>query len=287
MLNVLITGGNGQLATCIKKVWETTGEEQLHFVDRVSIRGYEESAVAQYIANNHITHIVHTSAYTAVDRAEDEPKLAEEVNVNQTATIARVAKAAGIPIIHISTDFVYGETDVEQPRSETEEVHPTSVYGRTKLESEQAVLQSGADYLILRTSWLYSKEGNNFFNTMTRLFSEGKDLKVVDDQRGTPTSAYSLARFIRDYLRSENHFGLHNAIVNFSNDGETTWFGFASKIKEIQNLPGTITPCTSAEYPQKAKRPAYSVMDLSKLKATGWKVESWEDSLWSMVSGER
>lgn len=279
-MNVLITGGKGQLASCIKQVWEPLNNERLEFIDSSYLNVCKAESWEKVLRGRKIDTIIHTSAYTAVDKAEDEPELAEKINVTQVEALVKAAKEVGARIVYISTDFVYGETEERIPRSEDEKVNPESVYGKTKLLGEEVVRKSGLSHLIIRTSWLYSNIGHNFLNTMIRLLGEGRDLKVVNDQQGTPTSAYSLGRFIRDYLRSSYRLGLpEQTTLNFSNEGATTWFGFASEIKRVHNLPGSVSPCTSEEYPQKAKRPAYSVMDLDKLWGTGWENRTWEEEL--------
>ncbi|NVK04829.1 MAG: dTDP-4-dehydrorhamnose reductase [Flavobacteriia bacterium] len=283
-MNVLVTGGNGQLATCIKETWKPLENERLEFIASRDMNIYKVESWEKLLKGRMIDTIIHTSAYTAVDKAEDEPELAEKVNVTQVKALVKAAKTVGARIVYISTDFVYGATSEEVPRSESEQVSPESVYGRTKFQGEEVVRQSGLSHLIIRTSWLYSNIGNNFLNTMMRLLGEGRDLKVVNDQRGTPTSAYSLAHFVRDYLRSDYRLGLMDKeTINFSNRGATTWYEFATAIKRIANLPGSVSPCTSEEYPQKAKRPYYSVMDLTKLEATGWENAAWEEELRMVV----
>lgn len=284
MISVLVTGGKGQLASCIRKRWIEKEGESLFFRSSSDIDLYQVDEVTEFLKDHKITHVVHTSAYTAVDNAEDESELAKKVNVDQTRSIAEACANVGVFLVHISTDFVYGGGG-DTPKK-IEDANPESVYGNTKLESEVVVRESGVKHLTLRTSWLYSDIGHNFYNTMNRLLGEGRDLKVVDDQRGTPTSAYYLATFIRDFIRSEDHLGLTDqTTMNFSNRGNTTWFGFASKIREVNGLPGSVTPCTSAEYPQKAKRPSYSVMDLSVLESTGWENVNWEEAVESLGAG--
>ncbi|NVK75216.1 MAG: dTDP-4-dehydrorhamnose reductase [Oceanospirillaceae bacterium] len=278
MSAILVSGGSGQLATCLKSEWKTDDFYALHFATSSEINFYDYQTVRNYLREHEVDYLIHTSAYTAVDQAEDEPEKAHKVNVEQTEAVAKACKDEGVFLVHISTDFVYGGAG-ESPKK-IEDAEPKSVYGKTKLESEEKVRESGVDYLIIRTSWLYSREGKNFYNTMNKLLGEGKALNVVDDQHGTPTSAYSLSRFIRDFVKSENHFGIKpKTIMNFSNEGSTTWYGFASKIAEINELSGSVSPCTSEEYPQKAKRPSYSVMDLSTLRSTGWENERWEEAL--------
>ncbi|KAB2814309.1 SDR family oxidoreductase [Phaeocystidibacter luteus] len=277
-MKVLVSGGKGQLASCIEREWESARQEELILASSSDLDFYDVDSLSDYLSSNQITHLVHTSAYTAVDLAEDEPDLARKVNVNQTRSVAEACARSSVFMIHISTDFVYGGPG-ETPRK-IEDASPESVYGLTKLDSEKAVLESGVSHLIIRTSWLYSSIGRNFYLTMNRLLGEGKALRVVNDQHGTPTSAFSLARFIIEFIRSKDGFGLGTkTTMNFSNEGSTTWYGFALAIREMNGLPGTVAPCTSEEYPQKAKRPTYSVMDLSVLCGTGWENVTWEEAL--------
>lgn len=276
-MKVVVTGGSGQLAGCIEKIWAGA---DIVLVSRTDIDLYDQSAVTDFLLKNEFTHLINTAAYTAVDKAEDEPEEARKANAELPGILGRACATCGVELLHISTDFVYGGATANGFRKETEEPNPDSVYGKTKLAGEYALRDSGARYLILRTSWLYSDIGHNFYRTMKRLLEEGKALKVVDDQIGTPTSAYDLARFLNACVTERESLGLTDqSVINFSNEGVASWFDFASAIKALTPVSGTVTPCTSDEYPQKARRPFFSKMDLTYLRSTGWENVHWRTAL--------
>lgn len=221
-------------------------------------------------------YCINAAAYTAVDKAESEPEQAFAVNVTGAKNLAEICKDHSATLIHVSTDFVFdGNGNI--PYAEEDSTHPASVYGKTKLQGEQQIEAVLIEHYIVRTSWLYSQFGNNFMKTMLRVAKERTELNVVDDQTGTPTNAIDLAEAILQIISlGEGHYGTYH----YSNEGETTWYGFAKKIFEINNISISVNPIPTSAYPTPAQRPAYSVLDKSKIKRTfGVNVSSWEDSL--------
>lgn len=248
-----------------------------------------------------ITWIINCAAYTAVDKAESEPELAEALNTEGALNIARVAREIGAKLIHISTDYVFdGKGNV--PYTEEDPKNPSGVYGKTKAEGEREIEKEMTLYYILRTAWLYGFDGKNFVYTMTKAMNEKDSVKVVNDQKGTPTCAVDLAEVIVKIIDSSEKapflFGKKSAlpygIYHFTNQGETTWFEFCSKIYEYGKKYGTITsdcviePCLTEDYPTAAKRPAYSVLSKEKIKAgLKIKIPSWEESLEKFIKNSR
>lgn len=236
--------------------------------------------------------IVNCAAYTAVDRAEQEPEAARSLNVTGPENLAVAAAAVNARMIHISTDYVFGSSGGQTPLTEDDPVAPESVYGQTKLAGERAVLHHYPESVILRTSWLYGPHGNNFVYTMLRLFTEKPELSIVNDQYGTPTYAQDLAEAIRIVV---SHPKPVSGIFHYSNQGQTTWFDFARKIRELAiqygllgpDNPCSLRPCTTREYPTPAKRPAWSVFSKDKIQRIYQvPVPTWQESLEIFIQQE-
>jgi dTDP-4-dehydrorhamnose reductase len=231
-----------------------------------------------------VAWIINCAAYTAVDKAEDDQTACRLLNTGGAANIAAAAKTVGTKLIHISTDYVFNGQE-NRPYTEEDATDPIGVYGLTKRDAETRVLEENAKSYIIRTAWLYGRYGNNFVNTMLKLMDEREEIKVVNDQYGSPTWAYDLAQVIISLMvNGGNHIPC--GIYNFTNEGNISWFEFAKAIYEegknlhILNKPCAIKPCTSAEYPAKVKRPAYSVLDKTKIKKTlALEIPDWKDSL--------
>ena len=221
-------------------------------------------------------YVINCAAYTAVDKAEDELDLARRINRDGVENLARLCGEYGTVLIQISTDFVFAGTG-NQPLLETDEAAPISVYGLTKLEGEQVIAPHTDRFFILRTSWLYSEFANNFVKTMLKLGRERDELRVIWDQAGTPTYAIDLAGCILTIIETENqHFGLYH----YSNEGLTSWYDFATAIFELSGTTVRTVPIRTAEYPTKATRPLYSVMDKTKAKTQlGVAIPHWRESL--------
>lgn len=276
-MTILVTGGNGQLGTALRLAAAKSHHRYL-FTDIAELDITSAKSVEEFVQCNNIEIIVNCAAYTAVDKAESEEAKAEEINHKAVATLSEVCKHHSATLIHISTDYIFsGEADA--PYTEEDTPAPLNAYGRTKLAGERAIAESGCNAIILRTSWLYSEFGRNFCKTMRELTATRTEIKVVADQFGTPTYAGDLAEAIVEIIESGQYtkFGIYN----YSNEGECSWYDFACEIaKQSGNNGCKITPCTTADYPTKAQRPHYSVLDKSKAKATfGFTISQWQESL--------
>ena len=274
-MKILVTGANGQLGRSIRKISGEYPQHEFLFTDMPEMDITEKTGIEAFVRENGVQAIVNCAAYTAVDRAETETALAEKINILGTKVLGDVAKMFSIPLIHVSTDYVFcGEGC--HPLKETDATAPTGVYGKTKLEGEKALESTCCDAAIIRTAWLYSEFGGNFVKTMLRLAGERDALNVVYDQVGSPTYATDLARALMTVLNNGVH-GL--SIYHFSNEGAISWYDFAKAIFEEANIDINVTPIESDKYPSKVKRPAYSVLSKEKIKAAGVEVPYWKDSL--------
>ena len=258
----LITGANGQLGCCLQDILPA---EQCLLTDVNELDITNEQAVLALGDKHPLTAIINCAAYTNVDKAESEPELAHQINVIGPANLAKLAAAKNIPLIHISTDYVFDGT-AHTPIAETAPVHPLGIYGQTKWEGENAVLTYAETAVILRTAWLYSPYGKNFVKTMLKLGAERAALKVVADQFGTPTYAPHLAQAIVDML-PQIKTG-KKAIYHFTDEGTATWYDLAYYTISRAGLPCKVLPIHTAEYPTPARRPAFSVLDKTKFKTT-------------------
>lgn len=266
---ILITGSNGQLGNELKLVLK----DRAIYVDIAEFDITDFDAVSRFCIENKISKIVNCAAYTAVDKAEDDVATAEKVNVLGPKNLS----LTGLPIIHISTDYVFDGTSCK-PYVETDLPNPTSVYGKTKLDGEKVVLENSKTAIILRTSWLYSTFGNNFVKTMRKLGAERQSLNVVFDQIGTPTYAKDLAIAISIML--DNMKENSKEIYHFSNEGVCSWYDFSIKIMELSKLKCEVFPIEGKDYPTPAKRPFYSVLNKNKIKKDfNININHWEKSL--------
>lgn len=281
--NILITGANGQLGHEMRNVLAGDPRFNAFYTDVagdnvVMLDITDEAVVEKFVALNGINIIVNCAAYTAVDAAEDNEPLAARLNADAVGILARVAQRHGVRMIHISTDYVFdGQGCV--PYTEDMPTNPQSAYGRTKLDGERLLLDTlGEDAVILRTAWLYSPYGKNFVKTMLALGKDKPALKVVFDQVGTPTCARDLARAIVTVMGADEW---HPGIYHFSNEGIISWYDFTLAIHRLAGITTCdVQPCHSDEFPAKAHRPAYSVLDKTKFKTTfNVTVPYWLDSL--------
>lgn len=284
-MNILVTGANGQLGREMRIISDVT-EDRYIFTDVQELDITDAAAVDRAVTDNKADIIVNCAAYTNVDKAEQEIDLCRRLNADAPAILARAAKGTGALLIHISTDYVFGDDPYNTPCREDQTGTPTGVYGLTKLEGERSIIESGCKYVIIRTSWMYSEYGKNFVKTMLSLTSQKPSLKVVFDQVGTPTYAYDLAeailRIIENYGQSSHGIPYaKSGIYHYSNEGVCSWYDFAKAIAFISgNTACDIQPCHSSEFPSPVRRPAYSVLDKSKIKkAFGISVPYWRDSL--------
>lgn len=293
-MNILVTGANGQLGNEMRIVSKESQDNYI-FTDVVEGDGQETTIlditnlddIRKVVSDNDVKAIVNCAAWTNVDGAEDPEKfdLVELLNAKAPENLAKAMKEVGGLLVHISTDYVFGGDPYNTPCKEEQKGTPTGVYGLTKLHGEQAIQNTGVDYLIFRTAWLYSEFGKNFVKTMLNLTATKPQLKVVFDQVGTPTYAYDLAATIFDIIENRKFWG-NTGIYHYSNEGVCSWFDFTKMIAEIAgNISCDILPCHSDEFPSPVKRPAFSVLDKTKVKDTfGIKVPYWTDSLRKCMS---
>ena len=278
MLNVLVTGAGGQLGSEMRRLGSAASNDYL-FTDAAELDITDAGAIRRTMAERRIDVVVNCAAYTDVERAEREEAAADRLNREAAGVLAAAVREADATLIHISTDYVFDGTSPE-PYTEESPAAPQSVYGRTKLAGEEAIRASGCKHLILRTSWLYSEYGHNFLKTMLRLTAERERLNVVFDQTGTPTYAGDLARAIFSIVEKGLYAG-NEGTYHFSDEGACSWYDFAVEIAAaVGHDKCRIEPCRTADYPTAARRPAYSVLDKSKLKRTfGIEIPHWRESM--------
>lgn len=271
-MKILITGANGMLAKAVRNELKY---EELILTDVAELDITNIDAVRSFVKENKPRYIINCAAYTAVDKAEEQLELARKVNTLGPKNLAIVANEEDATLIHISTDYVFGGAkSVEEDYTEMEEKHPESVYGITKLEGENAIIDSTFKYYIFRTAWLYG-DGNNFVRTMLKLGKEKDEINVVSDQHGSPTYAVDLASIIHQAIEKEIPYGIYHT----TNMGYTTWYEFTKKIFEKVNISCKVNPVTSEEFNSAAKRPKNSKLSKEKLLKAGIEVPTYEDAL--------
>ena len=275
-MNILITGCNGQLGNEIQLLQAQYAQHTWFNTDVNELDITDKAAIERFVETNEIGGIVNCAAYTAVDKAESDPQLARKLNAEAPAFLAEVVGKRSGWMVQVSTDYVFDGTK-HTPYVETDEPCPNSVYGQTKLEGEQAVSKFCPNAMIIRTAWLYSEFGNNFVKTMIRLGREREQLGVIFDQVGTPTYAHDLATVIMTAIDK----GIKPGIYHFSNEGVTSWYDFTKSIHRLSGITTCkVSPLHTVEYPTPANRPAYSVLDKTKIKTTyGIEIPHWEESL--------
>lgn len=279
--NILVTGSNGQLGNEIRRISANHENNfRFFFTDVAELDITDLKAVDSFIKENNIKYIINCAAYTAVDKAEDDVDLCYKINRDAVANLGLAATNNNAKVIHISTDYVYDGT-ANKPYVETDTVNPQSVYGKSKQEGEAELLKACADSIIIRTAWLYSIFGSNFVKTMIKLGKEREALNVVADQKGTPTNGTDLAKTIVKILDFSEANGFKPGIYHYSNEGATTWYDFTLAIhKEAGINTCKVNPITTEQYPVKATRPKYSVLDKTKIKSTfNLTIPKWEESL--------
>ena len=288
---VLVTGANGQLGNEMRIVAQTSHHRYI-FTDVNEVEGVETTylditdpvAVRKMVVENEVNAIVNCAAYTNVDAAETNEQLAELLNATAPENLAMAIKEVGGVLVQISTDYVFGKEPYNIPCKENQQGTPTGVYGLSKLHGEQRIIASGCKHVIIRTAWLYSEFGKNFCKTMMNLTATKPQIKVVFDQVGTPTYALDLAHAIAVVL--EKFDGSQTGIYHYSNEGVCSWYDFTKMIAEYNGTTECdVQPCHSDEFPSPVKRPAYSVLDKTKIKEVfGVKVPYWTDSLKKCIS---
>lgn len=283
-LNILVTGGNGQLGRCLRDASMGSSNRYI-FSDINEFPGLEtlrldicNPAAVDIVADSEkVDVIVNCAGYTNVDKSEDEPELADQLNHIAAANLASSARRCGAVLIHISTDYIFGGS-ASTPITEDADPSPLGVYGATKLAGERSIRASACKHIIIRTAWLYSKYGRNFARTMFTLTANHPSVKVVNDQTGTPTYGPDLARFIVGIIDGKQ-LG-NTGTYNFTDEGVCSWYDFASEICSLAGHNCKVAPCRTSDYPTKARRPHYSVLDKSLVKATfGISIPHWTEPL--------
>ena len=283
-MNILVTGANGQLGNEVQIVSKQSTQDKYFFTDVCD--GYEKlditdiDKIRDFVKSHDIKCIINCAAWTNVDKAETAGDIVETLNAVAPENLAKVMKESDGLLVHISTDYVFGGDPYNTPCREDQKGTPTGVYGLTKLHGEQKIEATGCDHIIIRTAWLYSEFGHNFVKTMLNLTSTKPKLKVVFDQTGTPTYAGDLANVIFDIIENRKYKG-NSGIYHFSNEGVCSWYDFTKMIALLSgHAECDIEPCHSDEYPSPVTRPAYSVLDKTKIKETfGIKIPYWLYSL--------
>jgi len=278
-MNILVTGSNGQLGSELKAISTRYQGHSFVFTDVDELDITDSQKVFELFKKNEFDAVINSAAYTAVDKAETENDLASQINALAVENIVKACGEYSAKLVHISTDYVFNG-EYYLPLSESETAAPLGVYGLTKREGEEFVINSSIDGIVIRTSWLYSSFGNNFVKTMLRLGAERKSLGIIFDQIGTPTYAADLAVVIMNVISSENRMDTKGKVYHFSNEGVASWYDFAKAIFELAEINCDIKPIETQDYPTPAKRPHFSVMNKAKIK-NDFKIiiPYWRDSL--------
>jgi dTDP-4-dehydrorhamnose reductase len=274
--NILITGANGQLGQCFRELENTFPQYSFLFTDKNTLQITDANAIDTFFSNNNIDVCINCAAYTAVDKAESEKALAVEVNATAVGYLAKASATYNAKFIHISTDYVFDGT-ATLPYKADEKTNPVNFYGQTKLDGELNAIKENPKSIIIRTAWVYSSYENNFVKTMIRLMNEKESIGVVNDQRGAPTYAPDLAKAIMHIIEKNNFVA---GIYHYSNKGNISWYDFATEIAKQINTRCIVNGITTSQFPTPAARPAYSVLDSSKIEETFLiNIPDWKFSL--------
>ena len=286
MTKILVTGANGQLGLSLADIASTYSEMQFIFADKRMLDITDTTQLRHFIQTHHPDYIINTAAYTAVDDAEKHPQSAMLINATSVGELGKICAAENIPIVHISSDYVYHPKH-DTPMDEMQKTTPIGVYAKSKLAGEQRLIQSGAPAIITRSSWIYSEHGSNFVKTIIRLAKNTNELSIVNDQIGTPTYARDLAKAILDIIGHSmtNKIVWTGEIYNYCNEGYTNWADFARFFLNEMNIQTKIRSIPSEEYPTAAERPKNSRMQLDKIKET-WQlsIRHWQVACREMLS---
>ncbi len=275
-MKVLVTGANGQLGSALRRVLDREMPGEAIYTGREDLDLTDAAAVEVFMRDREVTHVVNCAAYNAVDRAEEEKRECALVNTDAVKNLAAAADLLGAKIIHLSTDYVFDGTN-HRPYRESDKVNPISQYGTTKRKGETALLALAPESIIIRTAWLYSDTGHNFVRTMLAMAEKQDRIRVVCDQIGTPTYARDLANAILAVLKSHQWVA---GIYHFTNEGAASWYDYAKAIFRIAGKDVNVVPIPTEDYPTPASRPAYSILDRSRIKATyGVEIPHWEEAL--------
>ncbi|WP_459187794.1 dTDP-4-dehydrorhamnose reductase [Parabacteroides sp. APC149_11_2_Y6] len=279
MKTILVTGANGQLGNSIRLKTNQHPQYNFLFTDVDTLDITDAAAVKAMVKDNQVNYILNCAAYTAVDKAEDNEDLCRRLNCDAVHVLGEAAREANAKIIHVSTDYVFSGTNY-RPYKETDDTRPVSAYGRTKLAGEEALVKVCPDAVIIRTAWLYSEFGNNFVKTVLRLGKERDQLGFVFDQAGTPTYAGDLAEAILTIVTADEKGTFVPGIYHYSNEGVCSWYDFTVKVLQIAGIECNVRPIETKDYPTRAVRPPYSVLNKGKIKETyGITIPHWEESL--------
>ena len=279
MKTILVTGANGQLGNSIRVLAGQYPQYNFLFTDVDTLDITDPAAVKAAVKDNQVNYIINCAAYTAVDKAEENEGLCRRLNSFAVCVLGEAAREAGAKIIHVSTDYVFSGTAC-RPYKETDGTRPVSAYGRTKLAGEEGLMEICPGAVIIRTAWLYSEFGSNFVKTVLRLGKERDELGIVFDQIGTPTYAGDLAAAILSVVTADEKGSFVPGIYHYSNEGVCSWYDFTVKILQLAGIDCHVRPIETKDYPTKAVRPPYSVLNKNKIKEIyGLDIPYWEDSL--------
>lgn len=279
MKTILVTGANGQLGNSLRRIANSYPAYSFLFTDVDTLDICDSSSVISFVKDNQVDYILNCAAYTAVDKAEDNEEICGRINRDAVRNLGLAASQNGAKVIHVSTDYVFDGTN-HIPYVETDETCPVSVYGRTKLAGEEALIDVCPDSVIIRTAWLYSEFGSNFVKTVLKLGAEREEVRFIFDQIGTPTYAGDLANAMMTIVEEAEKGGFVPGIYHFSNEGVCSWYDFTVTILHLAGISCRVIPIETGDYPSRATRPHYSVLNKGKIKKTyGVVIPHWEESL--------
>ena len=284
MINLLVTGSSGQLGQCLKQLLLSATDISCYFAAREDLDITNSDELQRFFSDHNFDYCINTAAYTNVEKAESEQKEAFLINAEGAYSLAKACKKHNVVLLHISTDYVF-DGMAKTPYQEQDRTNPLNVYGASKLKGEQHIVDAWNKHFIIRTSWLYSQYGNNFLNSMLEFAEQKKALTITTQQTGTPTNANDLAQVLVTIIKTGN---ARYGIYHFSNQGEGTWFDFATAIFKATGEIDAVNLAKTEHYATFAKRPAYSVLNCNKLKVTlGTHYKNWEDSLINLIQKTR
>tara|TARA_B110001450_G_scaffold46979_1_gene43696 strand:- start:90 stop:941 length:852 start_codon:yes stop_codon:yes gene_type:complete len=283
MINLLVTGSSGQLGQCLKQLLLSATDISCHFAAREDLDITNSDEVQRFFSEHNFDYCINTAAYTNVEKAESEQKKAFLINAEGAYSLAKTCKKHNVVLLHISTDYVF-DGMAKTPYQEQDPTNPLNVYGASKLKGEQHIGDTWNKHFIIRTSWLYSQYGHNFLNSMLEFAKQKKALTITTQQKGTPTNANELAQVLVTIIKTGN---ARYGVYHFSNQGEATWYDFAEAIFKATGEIDTVNLAKTEHYATFAKRPAYSVLNCSKLKDTlDITYRNWEDSLKQIINSK-
>ena len=283
MINLLVTGSNGQLGQCLKQLLLSATDISCHFAAREDLDITNSDELQRFFSEHNFDYCINTAAYTNVEKAESEQKKAFLINAEGAYSLAKACKKHNVVLLHISTDYVF-DGMAKTPYQEQDPTNPLNVYGASKLKGEQHIVDTWNKHFIIRTSWLYSQYGQNFLNSMLQFAKQKKALTITTQQKGTPTNANDLAQMLVTIIKTGN---ARYGVYHFSNQGEATWYDFAKAIFKATGEIDTVNLAKTEHYATFAKRPSYSVLNCNKLKDTlGITYRNWEDSLKQIINSK-